>query len=158
MLATSLTPASYRVTELFLESNRPTKKSDVWNAPAAARSFHITYDDAGQPVLVIGAAENAVYRVQRDAAGESFILTELYGSAGETLYYTDTKARAGVTYTYRVIPVHAELLENGVLLEGMQSVQVARVKEPTLGSTLKNWWNKVFSDDDEDRPESVFSE
>ena len=66
--------------------------------------------------------------MQRDTQGESFILTELYGSAGETLYYTDVKAKAGVVYTYRVIPVHAELLNNGILLEGVQAVQVAQAK------------------------------
>ena len=31
-------------------------------------------------------------------------------------------------YTYRVIPVHAELLNNGILLEGVQAVQVAQAK------------------------------
>lgn len=158
MLATSLTPGSYRLSEVFLESNRPTKRSDVWNAPAAAKSFHISHNDEGFPVLVIGAADSAVYRVQRDAAGESFILTELRGSAGETLYYTDEKAKPGVTYTYRVIPVHAELLDNGILLEGLQSVQVARVKENGFSGKLRQWWNKVFSDDDDNIPESIFAD
>lgn len=158
MLATSLTPASYRTTEIFREGTQPTKRSDVWNAPAAAKSFTITHNDNGQPVLVIGASDAAIYRVQRDAIGESFILTELYGNAGETLYYTDTKAQPGIVYTYRVIPVHAELLENGILLEGMQSVQVARVKTQSLGSTLQGWWNSLFSKKDDDDRKSLFSD
>ena len=91
--------------------------------------------------------------------GESFILTELRGAPGETLYYTDSKAQAGVTYTYRVIPVHAELLDNGVLLEGMQSVQVARVQQ--TGSSLGNWLKNLFSRDEDaetlERPASLFS-
>ena len=97
--------------------------------------------------------------MQRDAVGESFVLTELRGAPGETLYFTDQKARPGVTYTYRVIPVHAELLENGILLEGMQSVQVARVKEQE--STLGGWLNSLFGmskeQGSEDAPASLFS-
>ena len=41
-------------------------------------------------------------------------------------------------YTYRVIPVHAELLNNGVLLEGVQSVQVAQANLPS-----KDWWGRL---------------
>ena len=64
-----------------------------------------------------------------------------------------------MTYTYRVIPVHAELLENGILLEGMQSVQVARVKEQE--STLGGWLNNLFGvrhePENENTPLSLFS-
>jgi len=159
MLATSLTPKAYRTTELFAAGNQPTKKSNVWTAPPTAKSFYVTHNDDGQPVLVIEPSSNAVYRVQRDAVGESFILTELRGTPGQTLYFTDSKARPGVTYTYRVIPVHAELLDNGVLLEGVQSVQVARVKD--TGSNLGRWLKNIFSredeEDEDDRPASMFS-
>jgi len=160
MLATSLTPSSYRVSEVFAEGTQPTRKSDVWSAPASAKSFYVTHSDDGQPLLVIEPSQTAVYRVQRDAVGESFILTELRGNAGETLYFTDTKARPGVTYTYRVIPVHAELLDNGILLEGMQSVQVARVKQE---SNFSRWLGELFGrdekeEDEDDRPASLFAQ
>ena len=160
MLATSLTPDSYKVKEIFLEGTQPTKKSDVWQPPASARSFYVTHNGEGQPQLVITASDAAVYRVQRDAIGESFILTELRADAGQTIYYTDDRARDGVTYTYRVIPVHAELLDNGILLEGKQSVQVARVERP---STFGNWLQGLFrrdddEDADDDRPASIFAE
>ena len=159
MLATSLTPKAYRFSELFASGNQPTRKSDVWAAPPSAKSFYVTHSDSGQPVLVIEPGSTAIYRVQRDAVGESFVLTELRGAPGETLYFTDQKARPGVTYTYRVIPVHAELLDNGILLEGMQSVQVARVKEQE--STLGGWLNSLFGlrkqPDSEDAPASLFS-
>ncbi len=158
MLATSLTPDSYKVKEIFVEGTQPTKKSDVWQPPASARSFYVTHDDGGQPQLVITASDAAVYRVQRDAVGESFILTEMWAEAGQTLTYTDDRARDGVTYTYRVIPVHAELLENGILLEGKQSVQVARVERP---SPFENWLQGFFrrdrEEDDDDRPASLFA-
>ena len=158
MLATSLTPDAYKLKEIFIEGTQPTKKSDVWQAPASAKSFYVTHDGDGQPQLVITASDAAVYRIQRDAAGESFILTELRAEAGQTLYYTDERARSGVTYTYRVIPVHAELLDNGILLEGKQSVQVARVEKP---SSFSNWLQGFFRRDDEDadndRPASIFS-
>ena len=107
----------------------------------------------------IQASDAAVYRVQRDAAGESFILTELRAAAGETLYYTDNRAQPGVTYTYRVIPVHAELLDNGILLEGTQSVQVARVEKP---SALSRWFSGLFAPKPEEKqeeelPASIFA-
>ena len=158
MLATKLTPSAYRITEVFAAGTQPTKRSDVWNAPAQARSFTVTHNDDGLPVLVIGASDDAVYRVQRDAVGESFILTELYGSAGETLYFTDTKAQPGVVYTYRVIPVHAELLQNGILLEGMQSVQVAKVKTQSLGGALSGWWTSLFGRRNGGEADSIFSD
>ncbi|MGN1368734.1 MAG: PBP1A family penicillin-binding protein [Aristaeellaceae bacterium] len=161
MLATSLTPDAYKIKEIFISGTQPTKKSDVWQPPASARSFYVTHDDSGQPQLVITASDAAVYRIQRDAVGESFILTELRAEAGQTLTYTDERARDGVTYTYRVIPVHAELLDNGILLEGKQSVQVARVERP---SSFGNWLQGLFrrdskeDEDDEDRPASIFAE
>ncbi|MFR4293022.1 MAG: transglycosylase domain-containing protein, partial [Christensenellales bacterium] len=159
MLATSLTPSAYRLNEVFLDGTQPKKKSDVWNAPASAKSFSVSHSDDGQPLLVIQASDAAVYRVQRDAAGESFILTELRAAAGETLYYTDNRAQPGVTYTYRVIPVHAELLDNGILLEGTQSVQVARVEKP---SALSRWFSGLFAPKPEEKqeeelPASIFA-
>lgn len=136
MLATKLTPQAYRYTEVFSENNKPTKYSDVWNAPRTPNSFYVTHTSAGKPQLVIQPADNAIYRIQRDTVGESFVLTEMWGSAGETLYYTDEKAIPGVVYTYRVIPVHGELLENGILLEGVQSVQVTQARAPQSNGLL----------------------
>ena len=159
MLATSLTPDSYKMKEIFIEGTQPTKKSDVWQPPSSARSFYVTHDGNGQPQLVITASDAAVYRIQRDAIGESFILTELRADAGQTLYFTDERARDGVTYTYRVIPVHAELLDNGILLEGKQSVQVARVERPsTFGDWLQGLFRRDRDDENDDRPASIFSE
>ena len=160
MLATTLTPDAYKVTEIFVDGTQPTKKSDVWQPPASARSFQVTHTSDGLPQLVITASDAAVYRIQRDAVGESFILTELRAEAGQTLTFTDERARDGVTYTYRVIPVHAELLDNGILLEGKQSVQVAKVDRP---SSFANWLQGLFKreqDTDEafDRPASIFAE
>lgn len=147
MLAVNITPKAYRYKEVFTASNHPTKYSDIWNAPRTPNSFYITYNEKGNPLLVIQPADYAVYRIQRDAVGESFVLTELWGSAGETLYYADTKAVPGVTYTYRVIPVHAELLLNGIVLEGVQSVQVARAKLPSTGSILNDMFGFLFGTD-----------
>ena len=100
---------------------------------------------------MIQPADTAVYRVQRDTYGESFVLTELYGSAGETLYYADTSAKPGVVYTYRVIPVHAELLNNGILLEGVQAVQVAQAKLSGAGGLwqgIRDFFTGSHSGDD----------
>ena len=128
MLATSMTPKSYSYSELFTTANRPWKESNIWRAPATPRAFHVTHNDSGAPVLVITPSENALYRVQRDCYGESLILTEMTGAAGQPLYYTDRSAKPGVVYTYRIIPIHQELLNNGILLEGKQAVQIAQTK------------------------------
>lgn len=152
MLATELTPSSYRYTEVFAEDNHPTKRSDVWTPPRALNSFYVSHNDEGFPVLVMQPSDNAMYRIQRDTAGESFILTEIYGSVGETLYFTDTKAKSGVTYTYRVIPVHAELLNNGILLEGVQSVQVAQANISGERNLLENIWDFFVGSDRGDSP------
>lgn len=136
MLSSSSTPKSYSYSEVFLSSNRPTKESNVWRAPRTPSSFYVTHNNQGNPVLVITAQDAGLYRIQRDAVGECLILNELNGSAGETLYYTDKKAQVGVVYTYRIIPINAELLNNGVLLEGKQAVQIAQAKAPSAGSSL----------------------
>lgn len=141
MLAVEMTPKDYRYTEYFTADNHPTKKSDIWTPPRALNSFSIGHSESGYPLLALQPADTAIYRVQRDTYGESFVLTELYGGQGETLYYTDTSAKPGIVYTYRVIPVHAELLNNGILLEGVQSVQVAQANVPSQGlwGRIKNW-------------------
>ena len=72
---------------------------------------------------------SARYRIQRDAVGESVILTELIGSSGQTLTYSDYTTQPGVLYTYRVIPIHEELLQQGVWLEGQQAVQLAQMRQ-----------------------------
>ncbi len=158
MLAVDLTPKKYRYTEYFTEDNHPTKKSDVWTPPRSPNRFSVGHSDSGYPLLIIQPADEAIYRVQRDAYGESFVLTELYGTPGETLYYTDTAAKPGVLYTYRVIPVHAELLNNGILLEGMQAVQVGQTKHSANGGLwngLRDLFRGWDDDDDEDAVESM---
>lgn len=155
MLATSLTPKDYAYSEVFLASNRPTRESDVWKAPRALSGFYVTHNNKGNPVLVMSCRDAGLYRIQRDAIGECIILNELYASAGETLYYTDAKAQLGVEYTYRVIPIHSELLSNGVLLEGKQSVQVARAKAPTAGKTIWDSITEGFKGTDTSTPEST---
>ena len=136
MLATSMTPKQYSISEVFSVSNKPTKSSNVWSAPRTPSAFYVTHNSQGNPVLVITASDAGLYRIQRDAVGECFILDELNGKAGETLYYTDKKAKVGVVYTYRIIPINAELLNNGILLEGKQAVQIAQAKAPSASSRL----------------------
>lgn len=140
MLASSTTPESDRISEVFTTSNRPYAVSDVWNAPAAPSSFYVSHNDIGYPVLTFKAASDARYRIQRDAVGESVILTEMIGSRGQTLTYEDYSASSGILYTYRIIPIHEELLQQGIWLEGKQAVQLAQVSSPngTLWGSLKN--------------------
>lgn len=155
MLAADLTPSTYRYTEYFTTDNRPTKTSDIWSPPRTPNSFTVGHDSSGYPLLAIQPADSALYRVQRDTYGESFVLTELYGTAGETLYYADTSAKPGVVYTYRVIPVHAELLNNGILLEGTQAVQVAQARlSGGLMDRLKSWFLPTNAQQPQTLPEN----
>ena len=140
MLASDTTPESARIREIFATSNRPYAVSDVWEAPPAPSSFYVAHDTNGYPQLSFKAAASARYRIQRDAVGESVILTEMLGSNGQTLTYSDYTAQPGVLYTYRVIPIHEELLQQGVWLEGKQAVQLAQVASNSGGllGSLRN--------------------
>lgn len=129
MLAGETTPKDYRISEVFTISNRPYAVSDLWNAPSAPASFYVAHDGGGFPELHFKAADTARYRIQRDAVGESVILTEIMGTSGQNVTYSDTSAVPGVLYTYRVIPIHEELLQQGIWLEGKQAVQLAQVAD-----------------------------
>lgn len=140
MLATKLTPKSYRYSEVFSAKNKLVKQSTAWKAPSSPSAFYVTHNSKGNPVLCITPTEAALLRVQRDCDGESIILTELNGKAGDTVYYADATAKLGVVYTYRVTPINYELLQNGVLLEGTQLVQIAQARAPSSGKSL---WDTV---------------
>lgn len=127
MLASDTTPKNYRISEVFTKANRPYTVSDVWNAPPAPSGFYVTHDAGGFPQLHFKALAPARYRIQRDAIGESVILTEIVGSNGQNVSYSDYSAQPGVLYTYRIIPIHEELLQQGIWLEGKQAVQLAQV-------------------------------
>jgi membrane peptidoglycan carboxypeptidase len=140
MLASSTTPESAKISEVFTTSNRPYAVSDVWNAPSAPASFYVAHDSAGYPLLSFKASSNARYRIQRDTVGESIVLTEIVGSSGQTLTYSDYSAVPGVLYTYRIIPLHEELLKQGIWLEGKQAVQTAQVS-----TSSNNLWGSLSS-------------
>ena len=136
VLASDSTPKDYRLSEVFAASNRPYAVSDLWNAPAAPSSFTVAHDAGGYPQLHFRTASSARYRIQRDAVGESVILTEIVAGAGQNLTYSDYSAQPGVLYTYRIIPIHEELLRQGVWLEGKQAVQLAQVASSSPGGWL----------------------
>lgn len=136
MLAGDSTPKDYRISEVFTTKNRPYEVSNVWNAPSAPSSFYVAHDASGYPELHFKAASSARYRIQRDAVGESVILTEMIGSSGQSMTYNDYSAKPGVLYTYRVIPIHEELLQQGVWLEGQQAVALAQVASASGGGGL----------------------
>ena len=128
MLASDKTPKEYRLSEVFAASNRPNAVSDIWQAPDAPSSFYVAHNASGYPELHFKASSDARYRIQRDSVGESVILTEMIASSGQALSFLDSTAQAGILYTYRIIPIHEELLQQGVWLEGKQAVQLAQVQ------------------------------
>ena len=131
MLAGDSTPKAYRSSEVFTVSNRPYAVSDLWNAPSTPSSFYVSHNIDGYPELHFKAASSARFRIQRDAIGESVILTEIVGASGQSLTYSDYSALPGVMYTYRIIPIHEELLQQGIWLEGKQAVQTAQIASNT---------------------------
>ena len=128
MLASDKTPKEYRLSEVFAASNRPYAVSDIWQAPDAPSSLYVAHNASGYPELHFKASSDARYRIQRDSVGESVILTEVIASSGQALSFLDSTAQAGILYTYRIIPIHEELLQQGVWLEGKQAVQLAQVQ------------------------------
>ena len=114
MLASDKTPKEYRLSEVFAASNRPYAVSDIWQAPDAPSSFYVAHNASGYPELHFKASSDARYRIQRDSVGESVILTEMIASSGQALSFLDSTAQAGILYTYRIIPIHEELLQQGV--------------------------------------------
>ncbi len=126
MLAGSYTPETYKSSEVFLESNRPWQTSSFWSAPRACSYFYIDYEKTGQPKLVFGATDNANYRIDRVAGGKTTTLTEIYGSAGQTMTYTDWNASPGEWYTYRVTPLYTA--STGTAIEGPASSQSVQAK------------------------------
>ena len=156
MLATDLTPKSYRYSEVFAAGNKLSRQSTAWKAPASPSAFYVTHNAQGSPVLCITPTEAALLRVQRDSDGESLILTELNAAAGQTVYYTDAAARPGVVYTYRVTPIHYELLQNGVLLEGSQLVQIAQAQAPSSAAPWLSALERLFSGGSGPEEASVF--
>lgn len=133
VLAGSYTPEAYKLSEVFLDSNRPWTTSSMWQSPRALAYFYIDYESSGQPKLVFGATDSANYRVERIRDGNSVVVTELYGKAGQTLTYTDWGAAAGEWYTYRVTPIHSGLLDSGILLEGPSSSQSVQARWASAG-------------------------
>lgn len=133
MLAGNLTPDAYKFSEVFASNNRPYAVSDIWNAPTAPASFYVSHNASGYPELHFKATDSARYRIQRDAIGESVILTEMIGQQGQSLTYHDYSAQPGILYTYRIIPIHEELLQQGIWLEGNQAVQLAQVVQKSNG-------------------------
>lgn len=142
MLASSLTPNDYRLREYFTAQNHPTEESDIW-LPPQRPVISVTHNSDGKPVLAIQPASACILRIQRDSAGESIILSELWGGAGETLYYSDESAAVGIEYTYRVIPLHGELMQNGITLAGEQAYLVTEAKR-IESSIWDDIWGGIF--------------
>lgn len=139
MLASSATPESYKLSEVFLASNRPWSTSNVWQSPSACSYFYVEFNDSGMPRLKFGCTDTALYRISRTVGGETVVLTELLGSAGESVSYVDWSATPGEWYTYSVTPVQSTLLAEGVELTGptsRQSVQ-ARYASGLFGGALR---------------------
>ncbi|MEG0767049.1 MAG: transglycosylase domain-containing protein, partial [Clostridia bacterium] len=139
MLSSAFTPEKYRYDEVFLTSNRPTRVSDVWQPPRAPSLFYIEPGESGMPRLVFQCVDRATCRIERtDVAGGTVILHEMVCEPGVLQTYTDVSAQRGLRYTYRIIPLHTDLLAEGMALEGPSVSQVGQA-----ASQAENFWNDL---------------
>ncbi len=122
MLATSSTPKSMTMTEVFKLGQEPTEPSTAWVPPMRVfdLSGELTSPTSAQLKFTC-VQQDAIYRVYR-ADGEPVVIAELIGEAGQQLVVNDDQAYEGAAYF--VIPVHKELLTEGITLEGKPSETV----------------------------------
>ncbi len=123
MLASPFTPKALTVKEVFPKGRTPTEVSTVWVEPT--RVFDLSGELTSPSVARLeftALQADAIYRLYRLDKGEPQLVAELIGEPGQKLLYDDLQAYEGAEYY--VIPVHAELLREGVLLEGKPSDHV----------------------------------
>lgn len=137
MLASEFTPQKYRQWEVFLSTNRPTRVSDIWATPKAPGLFYIEQTEEGYPRLVFTPSDNSVLRIERsDFWGGSVTVAEIEGKAGLLQTYTDDTAVSGTKYSYTITPINADLLAEGILLEGQPLTQTAQQENKDFLSNL----------------------
>ena len=136
MLASSATPQDYKLSEVFLSSNRPWSTSNVWQSPSACSYFYVEFNDSGMPRLRFGCVDAASYRISRVQNGQSVVLTELECSAGQDVSYVDWNATPGEWYTYSVTPVQSTLLAEGIVFEGPTSRQSVQARIAASGNSI----------------------
>ena len=136
MLASSATPQDYKLSEVFLTSNRPWSTSNVWQSPSACSYFYVEFNDSGLPRLRFGCTDAASYRISRAQNGQTTVLTELECSAGQDVSYVDWSAAPGEWYTYSVTPVQSRLLAEGIVFEGPTSRQSVQARLASAGNSI----------------------
>ena len=136
MLASSATPQDYKLSEVFLTSNRPWSTSNVWQSPSACSYFYVEFNDSGLPRLRFGCTDAASYRIARAQNGQTTVLTELECSAGQDVSYVDWSAAPGEWYTYSVTPVQSRLLAEGIVFEGPTSRQSVQARLASAGNSI----------------------
>ena len=143
MLASSATPQDYKLSEVFLASNRPWSTSNVWQTPGACSYFYVEFTDGGLPRLRFGCTDAASYRVSRTQSGETTVLTELECAAGQDVSYVDWNAVPGEWYTYSVTPVQSRLLAEGIVYEGPTSRQSVQARTAAAGKSIADALKKL---------------
>ncbi len=130
-LASALTPSSSVVREVFAAGTEPNNMNEYWIIPSPPASFAAELNEDGLPALTFQPKESFVlYRLYReDRQGSTQMLGEWPGSNG-TVYYSDTSAQAGETYTYYIIPAHPQLEIGGKQVVGPSSKRI-ELKIPT---------------------------
>ncbi|MEA5059031.1 MAG: PBP1A family penicillin-binding protein [Candidatus Pelethousia sp.] len=125
VLATALTPKSAILSEVFVEGSQPTAESNYWVVPSPPASFSVSIGTDGRPLISFTGRESfAVYQLYRQEGLESPAMVKEWQGKG-AVRYTDEAALAGRTYTYYVLPVHAEMRVGNKRVQGPASPKKA---------------------------------
>lgn len=144
VLASSLTPASSIVKEIFVAGTEPTQKSSYWTVPLAAADFTATLDGAGYPtVSFTPQTYHAIYTLYRQDIYGNITALQSWSNTRQAQNYTDYSALGGASYTYYVIPTHPSLKSGGNALAGPSTRKLRLTVPFGLGITQDSEGNTL---------------
>ncbi len=114
MLASTLTPEEYLVSEYFAAGTAPTAVDGYWTIPRAPDEIGWSINAYGAPVITFCSLYDYLeYRLVRiNPDGTEEIIQQTANVTG-LVSHTDNTAICGAVYSYYVIAVHPELEVNG---------------------------------------------
>lgn len=109
VLATALTPKSAILSEVFVEGSQPTAQSTYWVVPSPPAGFAVSLGADGRPLITFTGRESfAVYQLYRQEGASTPVMIKEWQGKG-AVRHSDEGALPGRTYTYFILPLHAEM-------------------------------------------------
>ncbi len=125
LLATALTPNDMVFREVFREGTEPTERSGYWSVPLPIEDITAAFNENGLPCISFRPRESHIkYRlIRRDSYGSEVLIGEWSGET-QLVQYVDISVEYGMTYVYRVQPIHPQITIGGKAVEGVPSNEV----------------------------------